>query len=109
MIEPIPMKKGDPRVLINGTPCEEDFRIISENLYQALIKLEAFKEYVHKRLDALGVPTDPEPEKNKEHGCRIEGRLNYFEGLETAYEKLKKENEALRKRSSEFHGDDGDL
>lgn len=39
-------------------------------------KLKKFKEYVHGRLDMAGVPFDPEPEKNTEHGCRIEGRLN---------------------------------
>jgi len=42
----------------------------------ATAKLAAFKAYVHKRLDDAGVPEDPEPKKNKEHGCRIEGRLN---------------------------------
>jgi hypothetical protein len=40
-------------------------------------KARAFKEYVHKRLDEAGVPVDPEPEHNRQHGCRIEGRLNY--------------------------------
>lgn len=39
-----------------------------------------FKAYVHGRLDQAGVPADPEPEKNKEHGCRIEGRLNHLIG-----------------------------
>lgn len=38
-------------------------------------KLAAFKAYVHKRLDAAGVPTDPEsPHRAK--GCRIGGRLD---------------------------------
>lgn len=41
------------------------------------VVLQSFKNYVHKRLDAAGVPADPEPEKNAEHGCRIEGRLNW--------------------------------
>lgn len=40
---------------------------------------EAFKKYVHDRLDKMGVPSDPEPEQNAKHGCRIEGRLNYIE------------------------------
>ena len=30
----IPMKAGDPRVLINGEPVKVDFRIISESNYQ---------------------------------------------------------------------------
>lgn len=42
-----------------------------------LAKLRAFKKYVHDRLDAAGVPADPQPEENAKHGCRIEGRLNY--------------------------------
>jgi hypothetical protein len=45
-----------------------------------LKKLREFKKYVHERLDKMGVPSDPEPEKNKEHGCRIEGRLNWIDG-----------------------------
>jgi hypothetical protein len=42
-------------------------------------KLEAFKTYVHKRLDAASVPRNPEPEENAKHGCRVEGRLNHLE------------------------------
>src|SRR3954471_11028183 len=45
---------------------------------QKIEKLEAFKSYVHKRLDDAGVPSDPEPEANAEHGCRIGGRLNWL-------------------------------
>lgn len=42
-------------------------------------KALAFKAYVHTRLDAAGVPADPEPAENAKHGCRIEGRLNWLE------------------------------
>jgi hypothetical protein len=42
-----------------------------------VVDLQAFKAYVHKRLDEAGVPADPEPERNRETGCRIEGRLNW--------------------------------
>ncbi len=38
-------------------------------------KLAVFKKFVHDRLDAAGVPTDPES-PHKEHGCRIGGRLD---------------------------------
>ena len=38
-------------------------------------KLKQFKEYVHARLDAAGVPTDPESPHRAE-GCRIGGRLD---------------------------------
>lgn len=37
-----------------------------------------FKSYVHARLDAAGVPADPEPEQTALHGCRIEGRLDWL-------------------------------
>lgn len=36
-IEPIPLKAGDERVLINGKPFRTDFRVISEDQYQTLI------------------------------------------------------------------------
>lgn len=42
-------------------------------------KLKAFKVYVHDRLDKMGIPSDPEPENNLVHGCRIEGRLNVLQ------------------------------
>jgi hypothetical protein len=54
-----------------------------------LTKLISFKEYVHDRLDKAGVPVDPEPTNNAEHGCRIEGRLNYvFEQLRVVKEEV---------------------
>lgn len=50
-----------------------------KNQLEELRKLREFKAYVHSRLDGIGIPSDPEPEKNAEHGCRIEGRLNELE------------------------------
>lgn len=41
----------------------------------ACLKLQQFKQYVHGRLDAAGVPTDPESTHRAE-GCRIGGRLD---------------------------------
>lgn len=38
-------------------------------------RLEQFKAYVHGRLDAAGVPADPES-PHKAEGCRIGGRLD---------------------------------
>lgn len=49
--------------------------------YGPTAALRAFKTYVHQRLDAIGVPADPEPEVNAKHGCRIEGRLNWLLNL----------------------------
>lgn len=37
--------------------------------------LRAFKEYVHARLDAAGIPADPES-PHKAQGCRVGGRLD---------------------------------
>lgn len=56
---------------------------------KATEKGEAFKRYVHQRLDAAGVPADPEPDANAKHGCRIEGRLNYVldEGRHALHER----------------------
>lgn len=42
--------------------------------------LRAFKDYVHSRLDAAGVPSNPDPEKTQETGCRIGSRLNWLFG-----------------------------
>jgi len=37
MKEPIKMKAGDMRVLVNGRPLRVDFRIIAEENYQELL------------------------------------------------------------------------
>lgn len=42
-------------------------------------KLQRFKDYVHARLDAAGVPTDPDS-PHKAEGCRIGGRLDVLIG-----------------------------
>lgn len=41
-----------------------------------LNKLREFKAYVHKRLDAMGVPHHPEGPHGKE-GCRVGDRLDW--------------------------------
>ncbi len=51
---------------------------VIDDLKEQIRKLQAFKDFVHKKLDDFGVPSDPEPEGNKKHGCRIEGRLNWL-------------------------------
>lgn len=38
-------------------------------------KLQAFKDYVHQRLDDAGIPSDPDS-PHKAAGCRIGGRLD---------------------------------
>lgn len=42
-------------------------------------KLKEFKAYVHARLDAAGVPVDPDS-PHKAEGCRIGGRLDVLLG-----------------------------
>jgi hypothetical protein len=42
---------------------------------ERIAALQAFKDYVHKRLDDAGVPVDPES-PHKAAGCRIGGRLD---------------------------------
>ncbi|MBS0200483.1 MAG: hypothetical protein JSR70_08540 [Proteobacteria bacterium] len=41
-------------------------------------ELRAFKQYVHDRLDGMGIPVDPDS-PHKAAGCRIGGRLDYVE------------------------------
>jgi hypothetical protein len=38
------------------------------------IKLQAFKDFVHNRLDIAGVPVDP-PGEHRDRGCRVGQRL----------------------------------
>lgn len=42
-------------------------------------KLQAFKDYVHKTLDEMGVPPDPDPELTAVTGCRIGHRLTWIQ------------------------------
>lgn len=41
-------------------------------------KLESFKSYVHKRLDQMGVPANPEPAVHAIAGCRVGDRLDWL-------------------------------
>jgi hypothetical protein len=66
-------------------------------------KLKKFKEYVHKRLDEAGVPHDPDPEHNKQHGCRIEGRLNWCFESDGEKEQLKAELVAAQQALGDWH------
>jgi hypothetical protein len=60
---------------------EKEIQELKEELgreKQQIEKSQAFKKYVHDRLDEFGVPHDPESENNAKTGCRIEGRLNWI-------------------------------
>jgi hypothetical protein len=57
-------------------------------------KLQKFKDYVHDRLDKMGVPIDPES-PHKAAGCRIGGRLDH---IEQQNEKLKADKKAMQEQ-----------
>lgn len=62
--------------------CYKDFERAAIRYMQSNTEsLQAFKQYVHDRLDKMGIPADPEPDNNAAHGCRIEGRLNVVEKM----------------------------
>jgi len=44
-----------------------------------IVKLQAFKDYVHNKLTEMGVPENPNPEKVEKTGCRIECRLEWIQ------------------------------
>jgi hypothetical protein len=49
--------------------------------------LQKFKAYVHDRLDKMGIPVDPES-PHKAAGCRIGGRLDVVEALQSENTRL---------------------
>jgi hypothetical protein len=51
-----------------------------KNLKMEVRKLQEFKDYVHSRLDTMGIEKDPESE-HRGFGCRIGGRLDIVEKL----------------------------
>lgn len=65
-------------------------------------KLQAFKDYVHERLDKESVPVDPDPEKTKETGCLIGARLDVlfatFKDIQEQRDALSGKVEALEER-----------
>jgi hypothetical protein len=71
--------------------CERrNSEILAENAKDAQAradKLEAFKAFVHKRLDDAAVPTDP-PGEHRDAGCRIGQRLDWL------FADVKKERDA---------------
>jgi isopentenyl phosphate kinase len=75
----------------------EDVRELREQnewLQQELERLKKFKDYVHDRLDKMGVPVDPES-PHKAAGCRIGGRLDYVERLKNSKPVEKEDQEEL--------------
>ena len=53
--------------------CNSRMKLIDE-----ITSLQKFKDYVHNRLDKMGIEKDPESH-HKKSGCRIGGRLDIIE------------------------------
>lgn len=74
----LPAYKADPTQLVawaDGWPAA--IRLAHYHRNEAA-RLQAFKDWVHAWLDAHGVPTNPDPEKNEATGCRIGGRMDWL-------------------------------
>ena len=57
--------------------------------------LQAFKDYVHGRLDDAGIPVDPES-PHKAAGCRIGGRLDVVLGMVAELATAQKDQQRYR-------------
>jgi transposase len=64
-------------------------RFIYKEMKTEIEKLQKFKDYVHDRLDKMGISVDPES-PHKEAGCRIGGRLDIGESRLKVYERHSK-------------------
>ena len=63
---------ADPDERVRPTAAAEELvRVTAER-----DKLQRFKDYVHGRLDRMGVPADPDS-PHKAEGCRVGGRLDW--------------------------------
>jgi hypothetical protein len=63
---------------MNNMEFDEQYQKEVADLRAEVVKLRKFKEYVHKRLDELNVPSDPDPVKNEATGCRVECRFTWL-------------------------------
>jgi hypothetical protein len=61
-----------------GTEVRIDFELVKEALTE-IERLQRFKDFVHQRLDAAGIPKDP-PGEHRDAGCRIGQRLDLVLG-----------------------------
>lgn len=89
-----------PEVVYLWQGCKEDFEAgynhAASQFQSQLDKLQKFKDYVHDRLDKIGVPVDPES-KHKAAGCRIGGRLDFIQSqLSEKDEEIKELVEAVK-------------
>lgn len=61
--------------LLGGSLTNDSMTNDMATVARAMLKSQEFKDYVHKRLDAAGIPADPDSPHRAE-GCRIGGRLD---------------------------------
>lgn len=75
-----------------------------DKLKEEVAKLQAFKDYVHQRLDEVGIDKEPNGQHGK-HGCRIGDRLD----IVLIDNHITVLNSASSKRVSESPIEHGDL
>ncbi len=63
---------------IMSRPDLKDRAVLVQELFAQIDKLQAFKDFVHRRLDEMGVEKEPDGEHSKQ-GCRIGDRLDIVE------------------------------
>lgn len=101
------MLVGRPGVCDSPPSCVDLMNVLCD-LERERDALAKFKAYVHQRLDAAGVPVDPDS-PHKAAGCRIGGRLDFIlSGLETLSEQCveaEDDRAALRARVAELEAE----
>jgi hypothetical protein len=60
-------------------------RVVVDRMAKEKAALQAFKNFVHRRLDEMGVPANPEPPKHALEGCRIGDRLDFIQTSERGH------------------------
>jgi hypothetical protein len=67
-------------------------------------KLQKFKDYVHKRLDDMGILIDPDS-PHKEKGCRIGGRLDIVQQQKDQIKLLVERKDQLEEWLTDYRDD----
>lgn len=70
--------EDDATLFADALSTIQKFGLMPSELIDKVEKLQAFKDYVHDRLDKMDVEKDPES-IHKEAGCRIGGRLDILQ------------------------------
>ena len=75
----------------------------AQNLTDRILKLQAFKDYVHQRLDEAGIPKEPNGEHSKA-GCRVGDRLDIALALSARAEAAEARAERARAALEKIEG-----